>query len=65
MGNKNYVTMGYAKIHPKNCTTNIKIDKSKNNKYQLIKSTVNDDDTLVYFQLYGKNPRIPKKKAYT
>ena len=60
---KYYVTMGFAKIHPKNVTTNVKIDKSKNNKCQLIKATVNDDDTLVYFQLYGKNPRIPNKKG--
>ena len=59
---KYYVTIGFVKISPKNDTTNIKIDKSKNNKCQLIKATVNDV-TLVYFQLFGKNPRIPNKKV--
>ena len=29
----------------------------------LIKVTIPQDNTLVYFQLYGKNPRIPNKNG--
>ena len=62
---KYLLTIGFAKIHPKNVTSNIKIDKIKNNKFQIIKTTVNDNGALVYFQLYGKNQRIfDKKREY-
>ncbi len=41
----------------------MRIRKSQATKCQLIKATIPKDDTLVYFQLYSKNPRIPYKNG--
>jgi len=60
---KYFVTMGFAKLHPKFSSTKLKVKKSEAVKCQLIKVTIPQDNTLVYFQLYGKNPRIPNKKG--
>ena len=58
-----FVTMGFAKLHPKWSSTKLKIKKAEATKCQLIKVTIPQDNTLVYFQLYGKNPRIPNKNG--
>ena len=58
-----FVTMGFAKLHPKFSSSKLKIKKDEATKCQLIKVIIPQDDTLVYFQLYGKNPRIPNKKG--
>jgi len=55
--------MGIAKLHPSWSSTKIRIRKSQATKCQLIKVTIPKDDTLVYFQLYSKNPRIPYKNG--
>ena len=60
---KYFVTMGFAKLHPKWGSSKIKIRKDEATKCQLIKVTIPQDNTLVYFQLYGKNPRIPNKNG--
>ena len=58
-----FVTMGFAKLHPKFSSSRIKVRKNEATKCQLIKVTIPQDNTLVYFQLYGKNPRIPNKNG--
>ena len=58
-----FVTMGFAKLHPTFTSSKLKIKKTEATKCQLIKVTIPEDNTLVYFQLYGKNPRIPNKKG--
>ena len=58
-----FVTMGFAKLHPKFGSSKLKFKKDEATKCQLIKDIIPKDDTLVYFQLYGKNPRIPNKKG--
>ena len=58
-----FVTMGFAKLHPKFTCTRLKVRKAQVTKCQLIKVTIPQDNTLVYFQLYGKNPRVPNKKG--
>ena len=60
---KYFVTMGFAKLHPKFTCSKLKVKKTEAIKCQLIKVTIPQDNTLVYFQLYGKNPRIPNKKG--
>ncbi len=60
---KYFVNMGFAKLHPEFTCTKLKIKKAQAIKCQLIKVTIPQDNTLVYFQLYGKNPRIPNKKG--
>ena len=60
---KYFITMGFAKLHPKWSSNKLKIKKAEATKCQLIKVTIPKDDTLVYFQLYGKNPRIPNKNG--
>ena len=60
---KYFVIMGFAKLHPEFTCTKLKIKKAQAIKCQLIKVTISQDNTLVYFQLYGKNPRIPNKKG--
>ena len=60
---KYFVTMGFAKLHPKFSSSKLKIKKNEATKCQLIKVTIPQDNTLVYFQLYGKNPRIPNKNG--
>ena len=60
---KYFVTLGFAKLHHKYSSSKIKIKKEEATKCQLIKVIIPEDDTLVYFQLYGKNPRIPNKKG--
>ena len=60
---KYFITMGFAKLHPKFSSSKIKIKKAEATKCQLIKVTIPNDNTLVYFQLYGKNPRIPNKNG--
>jgi hypothetical protein len=60
---KYFVNMGFAKIHPNFTCSRLKIKKSEATKCQLIRVTISQDNTLVYFQLYGKNPRIPNKKG--
>ena len=58
-----FVTMGFAKLHPTWSSSKLKIKKAEATKCQLIKVTIPQDNTLVYFQLYGKNPRIPNKEG--
>ena len=58
-----FVTMGFAKLHPNFTCSRLKVRKAQVTKCQLIKVTIPQDNTLVYFQLYGKNPRIPNKKG--
>jgi hypothetical protein len=60
---KYFVNMGFAKIHPNFACSRLKIKKSEATKCQLIRVTISQDNALVYFQLYGKNPRIPNKKG--
>ena len=60
---KYFVTMGFAKLHAKFSSSKIKIKRDEATKCQLIKVTIPEDDTLVYFQLFAKNPRIPNKKG--
>ena len=60
---KYFVTMGFAKLHPSFSSSKLKIKKNEATKCQLIKVTIPQDNTLVYFQLYGKNPRIPNKNG--
>ena len=60
---KYFMTMSFAKIHPQWSSSKLKIKKSEATRCQLIKVTIPQDDTLVYFQLYSKNPRIPNKKG--
>jgi hypothetical protein len=60
---KYFVTMGFAKFHPDFNSSRLKIKKAEAIKCQLIKVTIPNDNTLVYFQLYGKNPRIPNKNG--
>ena len=58
-----FVKMGISKLHLSWSSTKIRIRKSQATKCQLIKVTIPKDDTLVYFQLYSKNPRIPYKNG--
>ena len=60
---KYFVIIGFAKLHPEFTCTKLKIKKQEAIKCQLIKAIIPQDNTLVYFQLYGKNPRIPNKKG--
>ena len=60
---KYFVVVGIAKIHPQWSSSKLKIKKTEADKCQLIKVTIPQDNTLVYFQLYTKNPRIPNKKG--
>ena len=60
---KYFMNIGFAKLHPDFTSSRIKIKKSEAIKCQLIKVTITQNKTLVYFQLYGKNPRIPNKKG--
>ena len=60
---KYFVTMGFAKLHPKFSSSRLKIKKTEATKCQLIKVKIPQDNTLVYFQLYGKNPRVPNKNG--
>ena len=60
---KYFVTMGFAKLHPGWSSSKLKIKKAEATKCQLIKVIIPQDNTLVYFQLYGKNPRIPNKEG--
>ena len=58
-----FIKMGIAKFHLSWSSTKLKIKKSEATKCQLIKITIPQDDILVYFQLYSKNPRIPYKNG--
>ena len=58
-----FVKMGIAKLHISWSSTKLRIKKSQATKCQIIKVTIPKDDTLVYFQLYSKNPRIPYKNG--
>ena len=58
-----FIRIGIAKLHPSWLSTKLRIKKSQATKCQLIKATIPKDDTLVYFQLYSKNPRIPYKNG--
>ena len=60
---KYFVIIGFAKFHPKFSSSKLKIKKLEATKCQLIKVLIPQDNTLVYFQLYGKNPRIPNKNG--
>ena len=60
---KYFVTMGICKFHKSWSSTKLKIKKSIATKCQLIKVTIPEDDTLVYLQLYSKNPRIAYKNG--
>ena len=55
--------VGFAKLHPDFTCSRLKVKKDQATKCQLIKVTIPQDNTLVYFNLYGKNPRIPNKKG--
>ena len=57
-----FKVIGICKLHPEFISSRIKVKKYKAIKCQLIKITIPEDNTLVYFQLYTKNPRIPNKK---
>jgi len=68
MGYKDFMayffTMGFAKLHPKWSCTKLKVKKKTDEiECQLIKVIIPKDNTLIYFQLYDKNPRIPNKKG--
>ena len=58
-----FIKMGIAKFHQGWSSTKLKIKKSEATKCQLIKVTIPQDNTLVYLQLYSKNPRIPYKNG--
>ena len=60
---KYFIIMGIAKLHLSWSSTKLRIRKSQAIKCQLIKVTIPNDNTLVYFQLYSKNPRIPYKNG--
>ena len=60
---KYFVKMGIAKLHLSWTSTKLRIRKLQATKCQLIKVTVPSDNTLIYFQLYSKNPRIPYKNG--
>ena len=60
---KYFVDLGFAKLHPKFSSSKLKIKKLEATKCQLIKVQIPQDNTLAYFQLYGKNPRIPNKNG--
>jgi hypothetical protein len=60
---KYFKNIGFAKLHPDFTSSILKVRKSEAIKCQLIKVTISQNKTLVYFQLYGKNPRIPNKKG--
>ena len=51
---KYFVTIGFAKLHPKWSSSKLKIKKAEATKYQLIKVTIPQNNTLIYLQLYGK-----------
>ena len=58
-----FVIMGIAKLHPTWSSSKLRIKKTEATKCQLIKVKIPEDDILVYFQLYNKNPRIPNKNG--
>ena len=60
---KYFINIGFAKLHPTFTCSRLKVKKKQVTKCQLIKVTIPEDSTLVYFQLYGKNPRIPNKNG--
>ena len=60
---KYFGVIGIAKLHPQWSSSKLKIKKTEAYKCQLIKVKIPQDNTLVYFQLYTKNPRIPNKKG--
>ena len=60
---KYFVNMGISKLHLSWNSNKLRIRKSQATKCQLIKVTIPKDDTLVYFQLFSKNPRIPYKNG--
>ena len=53
----------FAKLYPKWSSSKLKIKKAEATKCQLIKVTIPQNNTLIYLQLYGKNPRIPNKNG--
>jgi hypothetical protein len=55
---KYYVVMGFGKLHQDFVTRVIRIEKSEAIKCQVLKVDVPQNNCLVYFQLYQKNPRI-------
>ena len=58
-----FYVIGFAKLHPHFTCSRLKVRKEQAIKCQLIKVTIPQDNTLVYFNLYGKNPRIPNKEG--
>lgn len=60
---KYFVTVGISKLHHKWSSSKLKIRKTEAIRCQIIEVVINQDNTLVYFQFYGKNPRIPNKNG--
>ena len=55
---KYYVVMGFGKLHQDFVTRVLRIEKTEAIKCQLLKVDVPQNNCLIYFQLYQKNPRI-------
>ena len=55
---KYYVVMGFGKLHQDFVTRVLRVEKTEAVKAQLLKVDVPQNNTLIYFQLYQKNPRI-------
>ena len=55
---KYYVVMGFGKLHQDFVTRVLRVEKSEAIKCQLLKVDVPQNNCLIYFQLYQKNPRI-------
>ena len=56
-----FLTIGFGKVHENYITTNIKINKEKNIKCQLIKVKVKNNNKKKvhsFLQVYQKNPRV-------
>ena len=55
---KYYIVMGFGKLHQDFVTRVLRVEKSEAIKCQLLKVDVPQNNCLIYFQLYQKNPRI-------
>ena len=55
---KYYVVMGFGKLHQDFVTRVLRVEKTEAIKCQLLKVDVPQNNCLIYFQLYQKNPRI-------
>ena len=55
---KYYIVMGFGKLHQDFVTRVLRVEKTEAIKCQLLKVDVPQNNCLIYFQLYQKNPRI-------